>query len=95
MIGAYMHNCTVVPRWFKFSVSVRDVNGTLKHTAEVSTKRMEPESGWGLASFCSKHTLNKVRLSFTKSLQGVPSARGPLDGFDSDLSKSNICPILL
>ena len=72
MIGAYMHNCTVVPRWFKFSVSVRDVNGTLKHTAEVSTKRMEPESGWGLASFCSKHTLNKVRLSLIKSLQGVP-----------------------
>ena len=61
MIGAYMHNCTAVPRWFKFSVSVRDVNGTLKHTAEVSTKRMEPESGWGLASFCSKHTLTKVR----------------------------------
>ena len=60
MIGAYMHNCTAVPRWFKFSVSVRDINGTLKHTAEVSTKRMEPESGWGLASFCSKHTLTKV-----------------------------------
>ena len=65
MIGAYMHNCTVVPRWFKFSVSVRDVNGALKHTAEVSTKRMEPESGWGLASFCSKHTLTKVRPSVT------------------------------
>jgi len=61
MIGAYMHNCTAVPRWFKFSVSVRDINGTLKHTAEVSTKRMEPESGWGLASFCSKHTLTKNR----------------------------------
>ena len=60
MIGAYMHNCTAVPRWFKFSVSVRDVNGALKHTAEVSTKRMEPESGWGLASFVSKHTLTKV-----------------------------------
>ena len=55
-----MHNCTAVPRWFKFSVSVRDVNGALKHTAEVSTKRMEPESGWGLASFVSKHTLTKV-----------------------------------
>lgn len=61
MIGAYMHNCTAVPRWFKFSVSVRDVNGALKHTAEVSTKRMEPESGWGLASFVSKHTLTKNR----------------------------------
>ena len=68
MIGAYMHNCTVVPRWFKFSVSVRDVNGTLKHTAEVSTKRMEPESGWGLASFCSKHTLTKVRACVGPSL---------------------------
>ena len=33
MIGAYMHNCTSVPRWFKFSVSVKDANGVLKHTA--------------------------------------------------------------
>jgi hypothetical protein len=63
MIGAYMHNCTTIPRHFKFSVSVRDVNGSLKHTAEVSTKKMEPESGWGMASFCSKHTLSKNRDS--------------------------------
>ena len=77
MIGAYMHNCTAVPRWFKFSVSVRDINGTLKHTAEVSTKRMEPESGWGLASFCSKHTLTKV-VQY-ESLIGYVTYRVKLD----------------